>query len=162
SGAARLGVGQGPHSVAAADFDGDGRLDIAVSNGHDNTISVLPNLSSSPGLSPSFGSQQTFATGDTPNYVATGDFHGHGKPDLVVANTNCTTVSVLLNTTPGSLAPITFAAHQDFDTFNVPTSLVVADFNGDGKPDLALVSSDNSSATVMLNTTPAGSTTASF
>jgi hypothetical protein len=147
--------------VAVADFDHDGKPDIAVSNGHDNTISVLRNDSVSIGLAPFFAQQQTFATSFAPNYLAVADFNGDGKPDMVVANTNCTTVSVLLNTSSGS-GLISFATHQDIDTFNAPAGLVVADFNGDGKPDLAVISSDNSSITVMLNTTPTGNSTVSF
>ena len=64
------------------------------------------------------------------------DVNGDGKPDLIVANQNDNTVSVLLNTTaPGATTP-SFAAQQTFATGNVPVSVTAADVNGDGKPDL--------------------------
>ena len=64
------------------------------------------------------------------------DVNGDGKPDLIVANQNDNTVSVLLNTTTGSPPTLSFAAQQTFATGNVPVSVTAADVNGDGKPDL--------------------------
>ena len=64
------------------------------------------------------------------------DVNGDGKPDLIVANQNDNTVSVLLNTTaPGAATP-SFAAQQTFATGSAPVSVTAADVNGDGKPDL--------------------------
>ena len=58
-------------------------------------------------LTPSvtFAAQQTFAAGNGPYAVAVADFNGDGRPDLVVANFNGGTVSVLLNTTPPGPPP---------------------------------------------------------
>ena len=65
--------------------------------------------------------------------VAVADFNGDGKPDLVVANENDNTVSILLNRGNG-----TFQNQVAYDTGPAPASVVAADFNGDGKPDLAV------------------------
>jgi hypothetical protein len=56
-------------------------------------------------FTPSFATQQTFATGSQPISVAVADLNGDGTPDLIVANANGNTVSVLLNTTPPPRAP---------------------------------------------------------
>ncbi len=58
---------------------------------------------------------------------------GDGKPDLVVANENANTVSVLLGSGNG-----TFQAKIDYPTSAAPSSVAVADVSGDGKPDLVV------------------------
>src|SRR5207302_249957 len=83
--------GAGPVSVAAGDFNGDGKPDLAVANTGSNTVSVL--LGNGDGT---FQAAAFFAAGLNPQYVAVGDFNGDGKPDLAVANTGSNTVSVLL------------------------------------------------------------------
>ena len=73
------------------------------------------------------------------------------------------TVSVLLNTTPTGATTASFAAQQTFATGTEPHSVAVADFNGDGKPDLVVANDGvRDTVSVLLNTTPAGATTASF
>ena len=58
------------------------------------------------GPTPAFATQQTLSTGIDPDSVTTVDVNGDGKPDLIVANNNSNTVSVLLNTTtPGATTP---------------------------------------------------------
>ena len=65
--------------------------------------------------------------------MAVGDVNGDGKPDLVVANCNSDTVSVLLGNGNG-----TFQAQQTFSTGFDPVSVAVGDVNGDGIPDLVV------------------------
>jgi hypothetical protein len=84
-------VGDGPRSVAVGDFNGDGKLDLAVANNGSFSASVLLGdgsgnftLASSPGAD------------ESPQSVAVGDFNGDGKPDLAVADFSSGTVSVLL------------------------------------------------------------------
>ena len=60
-----------------------------------------------------------------------GDFNSDGKSDLVTADFNGNTASVLLGNGNG-----TFQAKQSFGTGIAPESVAVADFNGDGKSDL--------------------------
>jgi hypothetical protein len=83
--------------------------------------------------------------------VAVGDFNGDGTPDLAVADRYSDTVSVLLNTTaPGSPTP-SFAPRQAFATGSVPLSAAVGDFNGDGRPDLAVANFISDTVSVLLN-----------
>jgi hypothetical protein len=87
----------GSLSVAAGDFNGDGVLDLAVTNlvypeTDSNTVSVL--LGNGDGT---FQPSLTYAAGHTPDAVAVGDFNGDGSPDLVVTNHYDRAVSILLN-----------------------------------------------------------------
>ncbi|MHB8678451.1 MAG: beta strand repeat-containing protein [Rudaea sp.] len=155
-------TGSGPDSVGVVDINGDGKPDLVVANINDNTVSVLLNMTPPGAVTPAFAAQQTYATGTNPASVDVADVNGDGKPDLVVANINANTVSVLLNTTaPGTASP-SFAAQQTFSTGSGPQSVAVADVNGDGKPDLIVADNGGSTASVLLNTTPPGAATPSF
>jgi hypothetical protein len=128
-----LSVGQTPLSVAAGDFDGNGALDLVTANSTSGTLSLL--LGNGDG---SFRPRVDLAVGGAPRAVAVGDFNGDGRLDVVTAQQLSNTVSVLLGHGDGTFAPpLVFAASgQDF----TPSSMVVADVNGDGKLDLAIKS----------------------
>jgi hypothetical protein len=92
-------VGTSPYSVAVADFNADGRPDLAVDNLSDKTVSVLLDTTAAGAGAASFAAQQTFAIGNVAYSVAVGDFNGDGRPDLAAANNTDKTASVLLDTT---------------------------------------------------------------
>ena len=120
-------VGSEPDSVTAADFNGDGKPDLAVANYYDNSVSVLLNLGGT------FATHVDYATGSNPQCVTAADFNGDGKPDLAVANQDGTAVSLLLND-----GNATFGSKTDYAAGMGPLFVTAADFNGDAKPDLAV------------------------
>lgn len=145
-------TGNLPNSVYVVDLNGDGLLDIAVADESDGTVSVLLNNGSS--TAPSFGAQQTFAVGNTPERIMAGDIDHDGIPDLVVANYSDNTVSVLINGTATGSSTASFAAQQTFAVGANPISVSMADQNGDGKLDLVVANSGDNTVSVLLNTTP--------
>ncbi len=86
------------NSIDIGDIDGDGKPDLAVANVGINTVSVVRSTSSIGNIS--FASNLDFATGNSPQSVIIGDIDGDGKPDLVTANTNSNTVSVIRQIIP--------------------------------------------------------------
>jgi hypothetical protein len=134
------GGGDHPMSVAAGDFDGDGRPDLAVANIESGTVSVFLNTGDG-----TFLSQVMYPVGDAPYAVVVADFDGDGHPDLGVANGEGT-VGVLLNLGNG-----TFAPQQTWATGVIPQSLAVGDLNRDGHPDLAVGNSGDGTVGVFLS-----------
>jgi len=86
-------VGFLPLSVMSGDFNGDGKLDLAVANQKSNSVSVL--LGNGDGT---FRVAVSYSAGTAPASVTSGDFNGDGKLDLVTANTYGNNVSILLDT----------------------------------------------------------------
>lgn len=82
----------GPTSLALADYNVDGQLDIAVAASGDNAVSVLLNLSG--GI---FGPHFELPVGTDPVSIVTADFDANGKPDVATANKGSNTLSVILN-----------------------------------------------------------------
>jgi hypothetical protein len=136
-----------PHFVKVGDFNSDGKLDLAIASYVNNNVSVL--LGTGTG---SFGTATTFAVGVNPGFIATGDFNGDGKLDLAVTNLNQfssanSNISVLLGTGTGG-----FGTATNFAVGANPLGVTVADFNGDGKLDLAVANVNSANVSVMLGT----------
>ena len=138
-------VGSNPTSVAVADFNGDGKQDIVTANNTNHNVSVLLRNAANNGFDPAVN----YVTGTNPISVAVGDFNGDGRPDIVTANngTGVNTVSVLLR----SAANNGFDAKVDFAVNDRPIGVTVADFNGDGRQDIAAVNNlSNGVVSVLL------------
>jgi hypothetical protein len=132
-------VDMGPSSVAVADFNGDGTLDLAVSNLYSNTVSVL--LGKGDGT---FGTKTDYPSGGGNFSVAAGDFNGDGKLDLAV--TGGGVVSIFLGNGDG-----TFQPYVQYATGSGPVFVATGDFNRDGKLDLVTANnSSNESGTVSV------------
>ncbi len=136
------GTGKIPLSIAVGDFNGDGKLDLAVVNSGDRNVSIL--LGNGDGTFTAAAASP--ATGDLPESVAVGDFNGDGKLDLAVANSFSATVTILLGNGDG-----TFTAATSPAVGVQPESVAVGDFNGDGYPDLAVANYRDNTVSILLN-----------
>ncbi len=122
SGPATFGVGDGPWKAALADFDGDGRVDLATSNAYGNTVSVL--LARASGYV-----RSDFDVTVEPLGLAAGDLNGDGAPDLVAGSFH--TLSVLLNHGDGTFSRDDYTvASDDLDT------IAFGDLDEDGVVDI--------------------------
>ena len=135
-------TGTGPTSMAAGDFNGDGRSDLVIANLNSNNVSVWLGTASG-GFTAVPGSP--IAVGSGPSAIRVGDFNGDGYPDLVVANQNDNNVTILLGDGNGG-----FNKGRSFAVGALPVSIAVGDFNADGKSDLAVANFNGNSLTILL------------
>jgi hypothetical protein len=130
--------------VTTGDFNADGWDDVAAASTSGSTVSIY--LGSATGLVQT----QTYATGASPRGISVGDVNQDGVPDLMTANRSSSTVTVLLGdrANPGAFLP-----GVEVGAGTGSRAIAAADFNADGKLDLATVNEYASSTTVLSNET---------
>ena len=139
-----LAGGSQPGPLTKADFNNDGKVDLASANFVHNNVSVM--LGNGSG---GFSSPTNFAVGSNPRSFAVSDLNLDGKVDLIVAARNPSAdsnqISVLLGNGAGGFAPAV-------TTSPVTTPYVIAagDLNLDGKPDIAVASISTARVFVLL------------
>jgi len=133
-------AGNSPYSIAIADFNGDGKPDLAVANLGGN-VSVL--FGNGDGT---FQPAINYAAGSGPRWVAVADLNGDGIPDLIVASLNDNALNVLFGTGDGTFQPAV-----QYSVGNSPTSVFVGDLNSDGKQDLVVANENSNTIGVLLN-----------
>lgn len=148
-------------SCAIADFNGDGKLDIAVSYSriagappHPGTVAIYLQ---DPAHAGSFFSPVNYSVGNDPVALVAADLNGDGKPDLVAVNTilsakgtGSSSVSVLLQ---DPAHPGQFLSAMNYPTGFAPVGVAVGDLNGDGRPDLAVA--DTTGVSILLQSSTA-------
>ena len=131
----------GPRAVVTADFNGDGKPDLAaVSFNSNSAVTVL--LGNGGGV---FAPGVNYPVGIFPDSLAAGDLNGDGKPDLVVANSQSASVSVLLGVGDG-----TFRKAVSFPVGSAPYGVAIVDLNRDGNADLVVGNSNDGTISVLL------------
>jgi hypothetical protein len=135
--------GNYPTSIVVADVNGDGKPDLVTANwglGAGNTLTVLTNNGN--GI---FGSNATLVVGLAPSSVTAADVNGDGKLDLICANSQTNSLSVLTNDGVGNF---TVASTPGVSS---PFSVAAADVNGDGKIDLITADATHNTVSVLTN-----------
>ena len=144
SGSITLNSGGTPRALAAADFNGDGRVDLAAGNSGSNNVSVFLNNGAG-----NFNGATNYTVGPDPSAVVAGDLNGDHKLDLVVANHTAVgiagSVSVLLGDGAGG-----FGTATSYAVGLGPRAVVIADFDRDGRADIAVANEYSHNVSVLL------------
>jgi hypothetical protein len=131
-----------PLSIAAADLNNDGTLDLIMATflGHESNLDEV--LGNGDGT---FQAPVTIGAGKLPASVAVGDFQGNGTLDLAVANASGDDVSVILGNGDG-----TFQTAPTFATDSGPAAIAKGDLRGNSIQDLVTANSNSNTVSVLL------------
>lgn len=135
------GTSANPRSVAAADLNQDGFLDLVVANQRANNVAVFLGVGDT-----TFQPAVFYATDTAPMGVAVADFDGLGNADIVTANSTGNSVSFLAGLGDG-----TFKAAIQNSAGSSPQAVTAGDLNGDAFPDLAVPDNSTASVAVLVN-----------
>jgi hypothetical protein len=134
-------AGFGPQGVAAADVNGDGKINIITANTGGNSLSILTNNGAG-----GFVFSSNYSVDRGPTTVIAADVNGDGKIDLISANYYGNSLSVLTNDGHGG-----FAQSGLYAVGNNPYFVTAADVNGDGKIDLISANRSDNTLSVLTN-----------
>jgi len=132
-----------PTSVAVGDFNGDGHADLAVGLSYTDSIAILRGNGDG-----TFQPAVYYACGSTPTAIAVADFNRDGLADLIVNHNgayDATSLSLLLGKADG-----TFQNATSIPAGSTASSIAVADFNGDGAPDVVVALGPAAKISILL------------
>jgi hypothetical protein len=136
-------TGTSPQCAIAADFDGDGDRDIAITVRNPARLSLLRNLGDGTFAAPEF---TVLAANSDPSGLVARDFNADGHPDLVVGLRGLDSIQYLRNLGDGHFAyGITVAVGH------LPHSLTAGDFDRDGDEDLAVTNGGDGTVSIVNN-----------
>lgn len=149
-----MDVGHLAFRVAIRDLNGDGKPEVIVTNAFDdpvstdNTVYVYPNQSTVGSISFAAAVKLTVTGSNTSYGLDVQDLDGDNKPEIIINPFTTSNIYVLRNTSAGT---VSFAPSQQINLGANLVELTSADFNEDGKLDLATTSSFDNRAIVLLN-----------
>ncbi|MBX7204613.1 MAG: FG-GAP-like repeat-containing protein [Bacteroidia bacterium] len=146
-----------PYFLSSNDFNGDGKVDIVVSNWTSNTVSIYQNNSTSGTIS--LSAKFDISVGTVPHGVVAEDIDMDGKPDISVTNYNSKNIHILRNIhSSGSLSSSSFATNVTVSTGTAnPMGLAVKDIDLDGKNDLVCTYQSSGQLAIFRSTSSSGS-----
>ena len=136
-------IAAGAKTVTTGDLNGDGKPDVIVTSGITGMVYILKNTSV-PGtisLVPAASYFNGYFTGNGAGRVAVGDLDGDGKPDLAIVNSTNNNLVLYRNTGTGGSIAFSGDSVYSCGAYN-PTGVAIGDIDGDGKPDLAVSTTD--------------------
>ena len=125
----QFATGRGPYRLPVADFDRDGRLDVATPDVGGNSVTVFRG-GADGSLSPAPGSP--IPVDPRPFFAGAGDVQGDGWPDLVLSHDDSEELTLLL----GGESGFSRQASRKVRVGARAGEVVIADLDGDGKADL--------------------------
>ena len=151
-----------PTSAAVADFNGDGKADIVVTNYRSDSLSLFLNETPQGALRPSFSRPLIFAAGTRPIAVAATDLNGDGRPDILVADDGANAVRVLMNGTANEGGEPSFEMKAELLTGLNPQFVYSTQLNNEAMPGVLAADYNSGVLSVFLNTTRRGDDEPSF
>jgi hypothetical protein len=148
-----------PQSISVGDFNGDGKLDLAVGEYNAGTWHVYIYINTSSGGAVSFATNVQAANyagglGGDPQEITVSDLNGDGLPDFAVVDSKYHMYTFQNVWTGGSFAATNFASVSNYVTGSAAANTICilsGDIDGDGRPDIAVGNYEATNIVVFQN-----------
>lgn len=135
-----LNVGLGVYDVCMADFDQDGKNDLAMATGNYAGISLFRNISGSGSMA--FEPRADFATSDPTEFIRAGDIDGDGRKDIVSAGNFSFALTVFKNASVNGRLDFNGKNNYRVEHYASLRGMAISNIDNDGRPDIVLLTMD--------------------